>query len=303
VVKIKYVFLSYSSENIQEAETLRAVFMASGMQVWMAKYNIGVGEDFTTAIQKAIDKCSCFVLLLTDEAQVSPWVPKELELAISSRKPVVPVQLKPVALTEGFRFNLINTQIITLPSLVVTEFATRQFVATVKNYMDGKFRHKSKPIRQASASQAGRALGFIALAIVLLCFVIFIGSIFKQVFSNRSDNGFGSFLSGIFDSGSNNELPTPSPTDIDQIPDFLKAEVDELRYADESTIRLMTKYVKVGEYVSLPSAWDNYVLYSENTLVALPEGNLVKGISPGSTYVIKAASKNVHNVYLIIVEE
>ena len=296
----KYLFLSYSSENIQDAETLRNIFIENGIQVWMAKHSIGAGEDFSTVIDQAIDKCTCFVLLLTDEAQSSPWVPRELELAITSHKPIVPVQRKPVTLTNSFHFSLINTQIITLPSFEATEHSTQQFVATVKNYMNGKFRSNFRKIRQHSTSAIGKAWGIIALAAVILFAFLFVGSIVKQV-SNLSGNG--SSFSDIFDRVSNDELPTPSPTDVNQIPDFLEGKVNELRYADELTVRNHTKHVKVGEYISLPSSWDNYVLYSENTGIALPEDNLVKGVSPGSTYVVKAASKSVCTVYLIIVEE
>jgi hypothetical protein len=306
VRKIKYVFLSYSSANAQDAEALKALMEKGGISVWMAPHEISFGESFADIIPPAIEKCACFVLLLTEEAQRSSWVPKELDQAIHLQKPIIPVQRKEIPLTNAFQFSLIDCQILTMQTLDITNPQAPYFLTAVKSAMAGKLRKTRKKAPRHPSTTRNKAFVIVGVAIVVLCFVLFAGSIFKQIFSFASNSSpFGTLFDSLssLTSDSNNALPTPSPTDINQIPDFLEAEVNELRYANAPTVHLMTKTVKVGAYISLPSAWDNYVIYSENTNIALPEGNLVKGISPGSTYVVKAAAKNVCTVYLIIVEE
>jgi glutamine phosphoribosylpyrophosphate amidotransferase len=62
--------------------------------------------------------------------------------------------------------------------------------------------------------------------------------------------------------------------------------------------------VKVGGMVSLNSHDTNIVIYSEDTSIAVAEGLLVKGVSPGTVYVV-SVDKDWHHTtaaYLIIVE-
>ena len=302
--KIKYVFLSYSSANAEDAEALTALMEKGGISVWMAPHEISFGESFADIIPPAIEKCACFVLLVTEEAQQSAWVPKELDHAIRFQKPIVPVWRKEVPLNNAFQFSLIDCQILTMQDLDISNPQAPKFLTAVKSAMAGKLRKTRAKARRTPAVKRSKALGLIALAIPILLFILFAGSMLKQFFTMSNNNTFNELFNSITSGlSSNNNLPTPSPDDINQIPDFFEDDVNELRYADASTVRLMTRTVKVGEYTSLPSAWDDYVLYSEDTHIALPEGNLIKGVAPGSTYVVKAASKNVSQVYLIIVEE
>ena len=302
--KIKYVFLSYSSENAQDAEALKALMENDGISVWMAPYEINFGESFADIIPPAIEKCACFVLLITEESQASSWVPKELDHAIRFHKPIIPVWRKEIPLTDAFRFTLIDCQILTMQTLDITDPQAPKFLAAVKSAMAGKLRKTRAKARHAPAAKNSKLLGLVVLAIPVLLFMLFAGSMLKQFFSFDRLDSFNDLLNtSISNLILNNSLPAPSTDDINQIPDFFQSKVDELRYAGASRVNLMTKRVKVGEYVSLSTAWTDYVLYSENTNIALPEGNLIKGVSPGSTYVVIAVNKDVNSVYQIIVEE
>lgn len=302
--KIKYVFLSYSSANAEDAEALKALMEKGGISVWMAPHEISFGESFADIIPPAIEKCACFVLLVTEEAQQSAWVPKELDHAIRFQKPIVPVWRKEVPLNNAFQFSLIDCQILTMQDLDISNPQAPKFLAAVKSAMAGKLRKTRVKARRTPTVKRGKALGLLPLVFPVLLFLLLAGSMLKQVFSSDANGIFGGLFSNLSSTiNSTGSLPTPSPDDINQIPDFFEDDVNELRYADASTVRLMTRTVKVGEYTSLPSAWDDYVIYSEDTRIALPEGNLIKGVAPGTTYIVKAASKNVLQVYLIIVEE
>ena len=74
-----YVFISYSTQNLSCADTFREIFKEEGIDTWMAPYDIPAGSKYAQVISRAIKECSCFLLLLTNAAQESTWVAKEVE--------------------------------------------------------------------------------------------------------------------------------------------------------------------------------------------------------------------------------
>ncbi len=118
----KYVFISYSSKNTAAATNLRALFEEGGVNTWMAPGSIPPGSNYLESVNRAVKGCACVVLLLTEEAQQSKWVYKELERAINADKTIFPVQFGPVALTDAFEFMLSTSQFITVsPDATVGE--------------------------------------------------------------------------------------------------------------------------------------------------------------------------------------
>ena len=254
----------------------------------MSNHNIGPGEDFTLSIQHSIKKCSCFVLLLTKEAQESPWVIKELKKAISLNKPIVPIQPRPTALYDDFQFDLIDIQITELPVINIQNADTQHLINAVKGYMNGKPWKKRRATYHAPINKKAMGIAAIVIAAAVIIPFVFI---------------FFHISSGLLSNITGNNLPTPSSSVINQIPDYFEDEVTALKYAGSLEKKVSTKTVKVGEHISLSTAWNNYVLYSEDTSIAIPEGTLIKGVSPGETYVVMAVSKDMTQVYYIIVEE
>lgn len=312
----KEVFLSYASANEDDAEKIRELLFENGIDVWMAKHDIDGGADFSEEIQTALEECACFVLLLTDEAQESPWVPRELDTAISLKKTVIPIQRKTINLNKAFRFNLIKTQIITAPILHPSNKGVQEFIYAVKKALGEQ---AELPVSAPSKKKKTWIFALMGVAlIVLLLFAavpMFLDSESGQAparptekktedekktesddFSNHIQNQLESLMQ-------NNALPAPDAEQVNQIPDFFEDEVEAFRYADEFSRSNRTKRIKVGEKVSLSTVWNDAVVYSENTEIAVGEGTLVKGVSPGTTYVIIATSKNVSTAYCIIVEE
>lgn len=76
----------------------------------MAPQSIPAGSDYASEIPKAIENCSTFILYLSEESQESKWVPKELDLAITCGKPIIPVHMDESALKAAFNFRLTNVQ-------------------------------------------------------------------------------------------------------------------------------------------------------------------------------------------------
>ncbi|MBQ2283494.1 MAG: toll/interleukin-1 receptor domain-containing protein, partial [Agathobacter sp.] len=76
------VFISYKSEDEALAMRVRAVLEANGVPCWIAARDIQPGANYAVDIPAAIESASVFVLVLTEQAQESPWILKELDSAI-----------------------------------------------------------------------------------------------------------------------------------------------------------------------------------------------------------------------------
>ena len=114
VTDMGYVFISYSSINRESADKIRHIFSRSGVDSWIAPDDIPAGSEYAGVINKAIKNCACLVLLLTKDSMRSQWVAKEVERAINYKKPVIPVQLEAVSLTDQFELYISTNQILAL---------------------------------------------------------------------------------------------------------------------------------------------------------------------------------------------
>lgn len=106
----KEVFISYKSEDENQAQWLKSVLETNGISCWMAPASIPGGSNYAKEIPQAIENCRVFVVVLTKRCQDSIWVPKELDLALNSKKPVMPFVLENCQLNDDFNFYLSNVQ-------------------------------------------------------------------------------------------------------------------------------------------------------------------------------------------------
>ena len=107
---MKEIFISYSSNDLAQAETLRNVLEKNGLSCWMAPRDIPGGSNYTKEIPIAIRNCKVFVLILSKSAQGSHWVLKELDSAVNCGKVILPFMLEDCALNDEFNFLLTGAQ-------------------------------------------------------------------------------------------------------------------------------------------------------------------------------------------------
>ncbi len=107
---MKEVFISYSSVDSVQAETVRNVLEKNGISCWMAPRDIPGGSNYTKEIPIAIRNCKVFVLILSKNAQSSHWVLKELDSAVNSGKVILPFMLENCVLNDEFNFLLTGAQ-------------------------------------------------------------------------------------------------------------------------------------------------------------------------------------------------
>ena len=109
-----YAFISYSTANQSAADSVRTFFQKNGISCWMAPYDIPAGCEYAEVICDALSGCSCLVLILTAKAQASVWVKKEINLAVSDGKTIIPIKLEDIALNSSMRLYLNDQQIISV---------------------------------------------------------------------------------------------------------------------------------------------------------------------------------------------
>lgn len=99
-----YAFISYSVKKKEYAYTVKKYLTQNNIDTWMAPESIPFGHDYPEVINKAIKGCSCLILILTEEAQQSEWVKREVDRAINYKKPLLSILMDDVALGDTFEF-------------------------------------------------------------------------------------------------------------------------------------------------------------------------------------------------------
>lgn len=109
-----YAFISYSTKNQTSADALKALLDRNNIPNWMAPYDIPIGKNYAEVIIHVLKDCSCLILLLSNDAMKSQYVPREVERAIGYNKPIFPAQLEQVILNEEFEFYISRNQIVAI---------------------------------------------------------------------------------------------------------------------------------------------------------------------------------------------
>lgn len=129
-----YVFISYSSANKDAAEAVRAKLLSRNIKLWMAPYDIPAGQRYAAVITNAIKECECLLLLLSDQSQASTWVDKELERALTYRKPVFPMRIDRCELAGSFEFYLGNQQIVDVEAIESGDAGFEKIISALTPY-------------------------------------------------------------------------------------------------------------------------------------------------------------------------
>jgi hypothetical protein len=103
------IFISYASADFTQAEATRQYLEERGRRCWIAPRDINAdGLPYTEAIPLAMAKVRAVVVLLSQSANVSVHVPRELDLALERKLPIIPLRLAALA-PEGQLEYLLRT--------------------------------------------------------------------------------------------------------------------------------------------------------------------------------------------------
>jgi hypothetical protein len=102
-------FISYASESREKADQLCASLEARGLVCWMAPRNVRAGREYADEIILGLEASAAVVLLLSEAANTSVFVLREIERAVAKDINVVPVRIEEVTPSPGLELFISGT--------------------------------------------------------------------------------------------------------------------------------------------------------------------------------------------------
>ena len=73
-----HLFVSYSKKDIRFARHLRKLLEDEGFGVWMDESKLVPSEQWWPAIERNIDSCAAFLVIMSANSKGSRWVEREI---------------------------------------------------------------------------------------------------------------------------------------------------------------------------------------------------------------------------------
>jgi hypothetical protein len=106
------IFISFASQDAKVARSICTALESRGFSCWISARNIQPGDNFQSAIVRAIRSAKVLLLVFTSNSNRSEEMTKELALASQQKLMVVPLRVENVDPSDAFAY----------------EFATRQWI-------------------------------------------------------------------------------------------------------------------------------------------------------------------------------
>lgn len=98
------VFISYSSNDKPTADAVCAALESRGIRCWIAPRDVLAGEQYASALVKALRSSRLMVLVFSSGANESDHVLREVERAANKRLPIVPLRIENVLPSEEMEY-------------------------------------------------------------------------------------------------------------------------------------------------------------------------------------------------------
>jgi len=102
----KRIFVSYSSPDAAKANLIREALEDHDISCWIAPRDLAAGTQWGAGIVQAIQSSEAVVVVFSDAANRSPQVAREMELAVSNRKPLIPIRVADAMPTDDMQYFL-----------------------------------------------------------------------------------------------------------------------------------------------------------------------------------------------------
>lgn len=137
-------FISYSRTDSAFADKLLHDLEARGIPVWIDRDNIEGGAAWRAAISMAIRSCCAFILILSPRSTESEQVSKELSVAETHNRRIIPVVIENCVIPPGMELQLAELQWIS--------FAEHRYEAALERLTRVIKEARSQTAEEASAS-------------------------------------------------------------------------------------------------------------------------------------------------------
>jgi hypothetical protein len=113
---VGHIFVSHSSADNAVAKDVVGYLERHGQKCWLASRDVDVGDDYSSQIVRAIDRSDHVIVIVSAAANDSRHVRLEVDRAVGSGRPIVPVRLGKVIASESLSYLLSGAQWIDLES-------------------------------------------------------------------------------------------------------------------------------------------------------------------------------------------
>lgn len=105
-----HIFISHSSKDADEAYKICDLLEKNGLECFIAPRDIRLGKQYAEELVRGIDDSEAMVLLLSQEANCSPHVLREVERAVSKSIPILVYKLEEFTLSKSMEYFLMAHQ-------------------------------------------------------------------------------------------------------------------------------------------------------------------------------------------------
>ena len=130
-----FVFISYSAEDKEVADTICRIVEAAGVRCWIAPRDVQPGREWRPSIIEAIEHCHVMVLVFSDDANRSSQVSREVEVAFDEGKTIIPFRIQNTEMNKSLRYCISSTHWLDALTPPLSEHADR-LVDTLVRLMD-----------------------------------------------------------------------------------------------------------------------------------------------------------------------
>ena len=171
----RHVFVSFASPDAELAHRAVQALEHGGQRCWIADRDIPPASSYPAEVTAAVRGSGVVVLLLTESANASPHVLREVELAFNSRRPILPVRIAGATPSPDLQYFLSTAQWFDAgPTLDDAE------IARVRSRIDELLRD-ARAGRERGTRQ-GRRVGLLLAGVALIVAVALFA------WSTRSDD-------------------------------------------------------------------------------------------------------------------
>lgn len=143
--KEDYIFVSYSHKDKERVFPVLKKMMESGYRIWFDE-GIHPGSQWPEIVAGHLDKCTVFMVFISDHYMQSQNCIRELHFAVSRNKSLISIMLQPVQLTPGVEMQLCVSQAVRH-----YEFPTEELFYKTLNtsVVLGMCQAKERPVKEA----------------------------------------------------------------------------------------------------------------------------------------------------------
>lgn len=103
------VFISYSSKDKLVADAICSRLESQNIRCWIAPRDVNPGEDYSTQIVEALDRCSVVVIVFSSWANQSRHVKNEVDRAFNLNRIIIPFRVDKAEPDKGLAYYLAKT--------------------------------------------------------------------------------------------------------------------------------------------------------------------------------------------------